>query len=459
MISNDTEHYSRRWTSDRARLGTCAELAALAVIIPEALILLDPRLAGVVVPLLTLVPVLFGLRYGFSAGAIAALLLAVVFFQLYYYAPHALEQYPKVNAAVNLLAGCIAGQCHDHWKDSLAGARQQAAIDQLRLSQFTNTFHVLKASHARLERQLSGNRTSLRCALQRLTPHLAANTHSSCRPSEGFADALLELLAETCHLHAGAVYEINDKGLLVPGALASFGSVPPLSPFNPLLRQALDSASVVGISANDAHIDHIIAVVPLVDSLGRIHGVVTVNQMAFIAIDQHTFDLAAILARRVGDMLAGRAGLFASMADGQALMLRFRQSAELALAQQAELALVSIRIASPVHANEAIARFLQLHRGIDQPWMGHDRRGYPVFVMFLPVPDESAARNVAQRLRMQLQEQVTGSAAAEAPQGVVRMLDAKLSAEDVLALALMVCDLPESNSRPPAAHRYPELAS
>jgi len=459
MTLDEPVHRQPWWTLATARHATVVEIAALAVILPEVLALLSPRLAEAVVPLFILVPILFGMRYGFSAGVAAAILLGAVFFHLHYYAPHALARFPQVQVALNLVAGFIAGQFHDHWTRRLRDASELAANDRRRLAQFTNTFHILKASHAILERQLAGNRTSLRCALQRLSVQLAGRAPDARPPLEEVGPCLLELLAESCHLHAGAVYAINERGMLVPTALVSYGSAAPLSPFNPLLRQALDSASAVSIRANDTSVDHIIAVVPLVDSFGRIHGVASINQMSFIAIEQHTFDLMAIIARRVGDILSGHACVFGSLADTRDLAVRFRQNAAIALAQQMALALVVVRIVDPAGTAEVIVQCLQVQRGIDQPWMCHDRKGRPVLVMFLPMPDEDCARGVEQRMRSQLRLADSAQGRGDLAHSAVRMLDAAISVEEALGLALMLCDLGESNGQVQPLSRYPELTS
>lgn len=457
MMLDDTVHGHARWTGETARYRTGFELAVLAVILPEALMLLFPRQADHVVPLMTLVPILFGLRYGYTAGVTAAILLGLVFFQLAHFAPQPLAQFPQAQVAASLIASFIAGQFHDHWTRRLRDTCEVAALDRRRLAQFTSTFHVLKASHANLERQLVSNRTSLRSALQCLALRLAKPDAQPCRPLEDVGASLLEVLAESAHLHAGSVYAINEHGMLAPAPVASFGAAAPLSPFNPLLRQALDSASAVSIRANDTSIDRIIAVVPLADSCGFIHGVVSINQLPFVAIEQHTFDLMSIVARHVADLLSGHLALFGSMADCRALQARFRQGATIALAQKMALALVVLRIADPAQGKDQLARCLQAQRGIDQPWVCQDRCGQSVVALFLPIPDEAVALAVAQRMHAQLQ--VPPTAGGNNVHSVVRMLDAHTSPDEALALALEVCDLGDSTRGMHAQFLYPERVS
>jgi hypothetical protein len=141
MVSENPAH-AHRWRIMAARKSIIAELALLAVLMPEALLLARPALAEVLLPLLTLVPVLCGVRYGFVAGSAAALLLMLVLLQLAHFPPEALHAFPKLQAAVYLLCGSLAGQFHDYWGRTLCDLRAQAARDRLRLAQFTGRFHV-----------------------------------------------------------------------------------------------------------------------------------------------------------------------------------------------------------------------------------------------------------------------------------------------------------------------------
>jgi hypothetical protein len=439
MVSENPAH-AHRWRIMAARKSIIAELALLAVLMPEALLLARPALAEVLLPLLTLVPVLCGVRYGFVAGSAAALLLMLVLLQLAHFPPEALHAFPKLQAAVYLLCGSLAGQFHDYWARTLCELRAQAARDRLRLAQFTGTFHVLKASHAQLERRLAGSRTSLRSALQRLKDQMTRAPAGPREPLGGLGAALLELLAESCHLHSGTAYEVGANGLIAAEPAASFGQVTPLSPFHPMLREALGTGSVVSVRANDSGVEQILAVVPLVDSLGHIHGVISVNQMAFIAIHQHTLDLMAVIARHAGDMLASRARLAADAGSNEALLCRLRRSMADAHLHRLPLAVVGFRILEGSARGELVGHCLDVHRGIDQSWLGQDRLGQPVVVVLMPMPDEDAAHRHVQRLRTHVAQQCGATVASAGIEAFVIMLEDDRSAEDALADILHACD-------------------
>ena len=439
------------WVLSTGHCSAAAEITVLAFVIPEVLFLARPQLTGVLLPLLSLIPLLLGLRYGFVASTAASLMLMLVLFQFYYYPPHALKNFPKLQAIVYLLAGSVAAQFHDYWRRILHDARALAAQDRLRLAQFTSTFHLLQASHAQLERQLVGNRISLRTSLQRLKDHLATSPADATKPLGGFGSWLLELLAETCNLHAAAAYTINDNGLIALAPAASFGVTTNLSPFNPLLREALSSGRVVSLGANDTSVEHVIAVVPLVDSRGKIHGVVSINHMAFIAIQQRTFDLMAIIARQAGDIMSGHANLLAGADDSQVLLDYLRRGIASAHLHRLPLAVVAVKIVEPLMQEQLIARCLEVHRGIDQSWLSHDRLNRPVIVMLMPMPHHDAARNKVQRLRDHVAEACGTQVAAKGIENFVMMLDRDCSAENALETMLLACDMKTPLNHVPAA--------
>jgi hypothetical protein len=357
-----------------------------------------------------------------------------------------------LQAILYLLAGSLAALFQDHWSRSLNDARTQAGQDRLRLAQFTTTFHLLQASHAQLERQLAGSRTSLRTSMQRLKGHLATSPADAAQPLGGIGAWLLELLAESCNLHAASAYAINDNGLIAPAPAASLGAVTDLSPFNPLLREALSSGRVVSIRANDTGVEQVIAVVPLVDTRGQLHGVISINQMSFIAIQQRTFDLMAIIARQAGDILSGHTRLLADADDGEALLVCLRRSIANALLQKMPLAVVAVKIIEPLMEAQLVAQCIELHRGIDQSWLCHDRLNLPVIVMLMPMPNEQAARSQVQRLREHVRTLHGNQVAAEGLQSFVLMLNGERSTEDALATILFACDI---HAPPRNALAYP----
>lgn len=448
MMSNTAGNTSPWWEPEGTLRSACVEIVILAVVVPEVLGLLRPELADALVPLHVLVPTLFAIRYGFVGGVSAALLLTLVSFQLSYYPPHAIAHFPKFEAAVYLVAAAIVGQFHDHWWRKLRDMRALAAQDRLRLAQFASRLHLLQASHSELERHLGATRTSLRASLQRLKEQLAKSRGNAEQPLAGIGTCLLQILAESCHVHACAVYEIKDRTLSSSRPVATFGGAAELLPTNPLLREALTSGRVVSVRANDDGVEQVIAVVPLVDSLGHIHGVVSITHMSFIAIHQHTFDLMDIIARQAAEILSSHVDLFATVGDRRMLLGRLRHGMSMANFQGMSLAIVTLKIVEPAKSEQLLVRCLEVLRGIDQPWYCRDRHSHPVVVILMPTPGEDAVHAHLDRLRDHVAELHGRRIATEGIQASFTVLQDKQSVEEALSITLRGCDMQVPQARP-----------
>lgn len=449
MMPNAAGDTSPSWQLKGPYRSAVVEIAILAVAVPEALMLVLPHRAEGLVPLLILIPILFAVRYGFVIGMGAALLVTLVCFQFAYYPPHVLSAFPKLQAAVFLVAAGIAGQFHDHWKRKLQDMRALAAQDAHRLSQLSARLHVLQASHAELERRLGAAQTSLRASLQRFREQLAKSSSNPDQPLSCIGTCLLQVLAESCNVHACAVYGVKDRALVVSAPLASFGDGARLLPTNLLLREALDSGRVVSVRAGDEGVEQVIAVVPLVDSLGNIHGVVSVTHMPFIAIHQHTFDLMAIIGRQVGEILSSHASLFANAGNRHVLLGRLKHGMDMARFQRMSLAIVTLKIVEPGDSKQLLADCLEVCRGVDQPWFCRDRHAHPVIVMLMPMPDEHTVRAQVGRLRTHVSERNGRRAAYDGILVSTVVLHHDHDVQDAFTMILSGCDFNVPQGRLP----------
>lgn len=434
MITDEDGTAPAAGAASHPRAGTVIELLLLAVLLPSLLLLAQPASAEQILTWLTLVCVLFGVRYGFAAGSCAAVLLMMVLLCFHIVAPALLHEFPKAEAAVCLLAGSLAGQFHDRWARSVQSAQAEAASARLRLEQFNGSLHLLKASHAQLERRLAGSHTSLRGALERLERQLALGPDGERASPGSVGAALLEVFAGACHVHAGSVHAVGPNGRIATAPLASAGRPASLSAFHPLLREALASASVVGVDAGSGAGDEVRVVIPIVDSSDHVHGVVSVSEISFIGMHQHNFDLMAIIARRAGDILASHAALAADAGDPEALAQRLRHCLPEARRQRMPLAAIGLRVDALGAADALLARARALLRGIDQPWLGRDRKGRTILVALMPVPDADAARSRLQRLRAGLPSVESGGGG-----GFFLLLESQLEPDQAAARILRSC--------------------
>jgi hypothetical protein len=389
--------------------------------------------------LLVFFPLLLGLRYGFLAGSVGAALTAAAVAWMNYLNPVVLGDYPKAQAVALLLAGMAAGEARDLWNARMRQLDYICRYHQTRLQQFTGAYQALQVSHAQLERRMVGGATSLRTALERLRLRAPAAGADPQAPLGGMGDGLLEIMADACNLHTAAVYALNDRGVLRLPAVAMIGQAAELSPFNPLLRETLRTGALTSVHAgNEAVHEPVIAVVPLVDATGHIHGVVSISDMPFLNIHQETFELLGVLGRHIGDILARRTRPAEQLLGFHALRYSLQRNLLDAKEHGLPGALLACKIVDAARTDALVALCSHGSRGLDQSWISRNRKGQPVVVKLLPMTDEAGVKRFLARLE-------SGPPAADGAKGGIItylwMLEKNRTADDFLAEIAAACDI------------------
>lgn len=380
---------------------------------------------------LAFIPLLLGLRYGLGAGLAAGILLVTVLASFSHLAGAPVAPFEHMDAVGLLLVGMTAGEIRDGWASRIRRLESEKDYHRIRLDQFTRAYHLLQASHAQLERQLGSNAVSLRTLLQRLKlqrAFIAANDENAL---DTIGKWLLELFADAGHLHTAALYSVSERGTLQVPAIATLGQPEELSAFDPLLREALRSGCLTSLrAAHDTSAADVIAVVPLVDSFGRIHGVVSINEMPFFALRQSTFDLLAVLGGHVGDVLTRR---MKSISDEQGIAA-FKQCLQRTLKDvntgsvPASLVAYRIGVADPGQA-DVLARLCHEGRGLDQNWICSDGNGYRIVLALLPLTDSTGAQRFLDRIERYAHKHYKAADAPQAFMSKVWLLGAEHNAE------------------------------
>ena len=392
-----------------------------------------------VLPILYLAPLLLGLRYGFASGAAGAALTAVSLVLVSLLKPDTAFAEPRAQAIGLVLVGMVAGQASEIWAARIRRLSSLARYHQARLDQFTSAYHLLKVSHAQLKQRVAGGTRNLRNALERLKQREPLLNAQGGEPLGGIAEELLGIMVEQGDLYTAAVYALNERSLLRLPALAKAGDAPELSVFNPLLRETMRTGTLTSVQAGgDAGYEHVIAVVPLVDSSGYIHGVVVINDMPFLTVNADTFGLLGVLGKHIGDILA-RQTRPVDETDSIA-SLRDSLQRHLVDARQHGIpsALLACRIADTSRRELLVTHCGSSGRGLDQSWLAKDRRGHPVIFKLLPLTDETGATTFAKRLQ---REDVGGRSAKSGMVNHLWMLDQYRHSDEMLAEVCLACDI------------------
>lgn len=283
------------------------EVAALA-----ALVIAAHWIAGLGTPWLALAPLLAGLRYGSGAGVCCAM-AQVAALDLAAHADAAIEA-PGGQATLGwLIAGLVPGQFCDAWTRCLRRLQTRARSASQRLDGLARAYHLVVASHDRLQRELPGSPSSLRDAMEALAREVAGSPEA--RTIEALGGPILALLRTHGAVRAATLHPVGADGRIAQ-AVAALG-IDTARDDDPLLREAVRAGSVVSVRDLVAPANTLVAV-PLVDITGRVHAVVAVYELPFLFLHEDTLTLFAILGGRLGDLLARALEASRAVVEGHA---------------------------------------------------------------------------------------------------------------------------------------------
>lgn len=390
-------------------------------------------------PVLNMLPLVLGLRYGFVAGLATGTLAAASLALVAVLRPDQAFAAAQAQAIGLVLVGMIAGQASEIWASRTRRLDALARYRLERLEQFTSAYHLLKVSHAQLEQRVAGGAFNLRNALERLKQCAPLLQGQASEPLAGLADDLLHILVEQGGLYTAAVYGVSERQLLRLPALAKAGDAPELSVFNPMLREALRTGKVTSVKTGaDAAQDQVIAVVPLVDSRGQVHGVVAIHDMPFLAANPDTFGLLGVLGRHMGDLLASRTRPVDENDGVASLRANIQRHLVDAREHGVPCALLAFRMAPSSWREQLVAHCSRSGRGLDQSWLTHDRQGHPAVFRLLPLTDERGAQTFMKRLQM---ERIGSRPAHSGMASYLWMLDQYRDADEMVAEVGWVCNV------------------
>jgi len=167
--------------------------------------------------------------------------------------------------------------------------------------------------------------------------------------------------------------------------------------------------------AENHHEQSLLAVVPLVDTEGHMHGVLAVKDMHFMAFQQQNLNLLALLGYYVGNQLTRSRGEALSRADWFLAeldtVLRFAHS------HNTESSLLSLKFYDNSAGEEAASYVSESIRNLDSSWIVKADDGAPVLCLVLPLMTETQCvaflkridRNMLEKYDLSLNDMLIGS--------------------------------------------------
>lgn len=252
----------------------------------------DPFLLNRPFSWLWLAPVILALRYGTLAAFGAVALLVLMWFLLPIFGVGG-GAFPASFFLGGLILTLIAGEFSDVWSTRLRRVAEVNAYLNERLDSLTRRHYLLRLSHERLEQELLVKPMTLRDALMRLRRLVAEETGGSAMPH---AQEFLHLLSQSCQLEVACLH-LLENGKPVATPVASIGEASEFEPRDLLVQYALENNALAHVQTEGLQSENsrYLVVAPLNDSAGQAIGLLVVERLPFLSLNEETLRFLAVL--------------------------------------------------------------------------------------------------------------------------------------------------------------------
>ncbi|MCA1324231.1 PelD GGDEF domain-containing protein [Herbaspirillum sp. alder98] len=258
-------------------------------------------------PWIWVVPAVLAMRYGTTLGVLAVVTMLAAWqmnVQLLS-AGHgdgpvsAADAFPQSYFLGGLVLTLLCGQFAEVWN---ARSRRLMAINAYldeRLTMLTKNHFLLRLSHERLEQDLLAKPLTLRDSLDRMRS--LTLTQTMLDPARlPAADAFLQVLVQSCQIEIASVHACDADGKLLLQPLASVGKAEPFNPDDPLVQYSLAQGKLAHIQTESVHQNlrnqsRYLLSAPLLNFEGKLFGLLLVEQLPFVALNEDTLQLMSVL--------------------------------------------------------------------------------------------------------------------------------------------------------------------
>jgi hypothetical protein len=387
-----------------------AELETLAILViipaigrwcqPE-----DPLFVHSGFPWLVFASLLPALRYGFAYGFFSALVLNGYLGIAARFHLMGVEHFPLQISAGILLSAMLAGEFIDLWTKRNDQQRIVNSYQRMRLEEFTRSYHLLKVSHDRMEHRLAAGTVSLREALMGLRRHII---HAGGRQalSEENGNFILQLVADYVAIRVAGIYRVDPRGDRLAEAVATLGRLR-VDPQHDMVRQALKDGCLVSLrdvmERQASTQNSPLVAAPLMDVNGGIHGMIVIEDMLFLSMQEENLRLLAVIGGHIGDMLS-LAAVEGADADSAHFIRETRRAIQNCRQHGLSAMLVRMTLPSGESSQEIESLLRRQRRGLDSVWApnGGARR---VLLLLMPLTGQLEYEGYRKRIDEILRQQ------------------------------------------------------
>lgn len=355
-------------------------------------------------PWIWLAPVLVALRYGVAPGFVSSLIL-IAAWKLMDHLAETHASFPEQFFLGGLIVVMICGEFSAAWSARLRRAEETNHYLDERLGRITLRHLLLRLSHDRMEQEILTKPVTLRDALSGLRVLTSEQSNSQMPASS----ALLQLLTQYCQLESAAIFIADADGTYTRAS--AVGSPPALRGSDPLLCYALEHKSLAHLLVEDVVDKELpspyLVVAPILTSDGESLGVLAVDRMPFLALNEENLQMLSVMLGYYADCVSEAEGtrrfqeVFpdapADFAAEFSRLLRLQRTFSI------NSYIVVLAFANDEGGQQAIANLTHIRRGLDISWQ--IRVGNRILLAnLMPLANESAVEGYLIRIETLMKE-------------------------------------------------------
>lgn len=253
----------------------------------------DPFMVELPFPWLWLAPTVLGLRYG-TLAAFGSIGLIAGAWSLWDLLSQNTSLFPAHFFMGGLILSLIAGEFADVWIVRLKRVREANAYLNERLESLTRRHYLLKLSHERLEQDMLTKPMTLRDSIMHIREIMVTGLQDPAALPH--ANAVMSLLAQTCQLEVAALYPVIN-GKVTTKACATLGTPQDIDLDDSLLTYALEKGELSHLQTEElqAADSRYVVVAPLLATNQKCLGVLVVERMPFLSLNQESLQFLSVL--------------------------------------------------------------------------------------------------------------------------------------------------------------------
>lgn len=375
----------------------------------------DPFMVHLPFPWLWLAPTILGLRYG-TLAAFGSIGLISGSWSLWDILSDNTELFPAHFFMGGLILSLIAGEFADVWIVRLKRVREANAYLNERLESLTRRHYLLKLSHERLEQDMLTKPMTLRDSIMHIREAMATGIQTPTALPH--AHALMSLLGQTCQLEVASLYPVV-KGKIQTQASASIGTTQDLAVDDPLLNYALEKNELAHLQTADLQEanSRYVVVAPLLATNQECLGVLLIERMPFLSLNQETLQFLAVLLGYYADNVKLVPLAIKILRDNPTCPLEFASELLRLERVQRESGLPSsitaFVISDSPHRQDIVAEMVRQRRQMDIIWDIHlsDR---DILITMMPLHGNAAVTGYLLRSQKWLKEMFNANTFSEA---------------------------------------------